>query len=121
MVMFLDRGCSVSAEKVNTEEPSLKKTKLRKFDDSYIKYGFMEYSDVRPQCTLCLKILSVEALKPYKLNRHLTTIHPEHANKSKDFFQRKKEEYVKQKVRLTNIVTIPQQASYPAALRIAKC
>ncbi len=84
----------------------------------------MEYSDGRPQCTLCLKILSVEALKPYKLNRHLTTIHPEHANKSKDFFQRKKEEYVKQKVRLTNITTIPekaQQASYLAALRIAKC
>uniref|UniRef100_A0A671MB63 Uncharacterized protein n=1 Tax=Sinocyclocheilus anshuiensis TaxID=1608454 RepID=A0A671MB63_9TELE len=80
--------------------------------------------DGRPQCTLCLKILSVEALKPYKLNRHLTTIHPEHANKSKAFFQRKKEEYIKQKVRLTNITTIPekaQQASYLAALRIAKC
>uniref|UniRef100_A0A672QSJ4 BED-type domain-containing protein n=1 Tax=Sinocyclocheilus grahami TaxID=75366 RepID=A0A672QSJ4_SINGR len=117
-------GCSVSAEKVNTEEPSVKKIKLPKFHDSYIKYGFMEYSDGRPQCTLCLKILSVEALKPYKLNRHLTTIHPEHANKSKDFFQRKKEEYIKQKVRLTNITTIPekaQQASYLAALRIAKC
>ncbi len=124
MDKFLDRGCSVSAEKVNAEEHSMKKTKLRKFDESYIKYGFMEYSDGRPQCTLCLKILSVEALKPYKLNRHLTTIHPEHANKSKDFFQRKKEEYVKQKVRLTNITTIPekaQQASYLAALRIAKC
>ncbi len=74
-----------------------------KFDDSYIKYGLMEYSDGRPQWTLCLKILSIEALKPYKLNRHVTTIHPEHANKNKDFFQRKKEEYVKQKVQLTNI------------------
>ncbi len=59
----------------------------------------MEYSDGKTQYTLCLKILSVEALK---LNRHVTTIHPEHANKSKDFFQRKKEEYVKQTVRLTN-------------------
>ncbi len=56
----------------------------------------MEYSDGKTQYTLCLKILSVEALK---LNRHVTTIHPEHANKSKDFFQRKKEEYVKQTVR----------------------
>ncbi len=45
MYKFLDRGCSVSAEKVNTEEPSVKKTKLRKFDYSYIKYDVMEYSD----------------------------------------------------------------------------
>lgn len=92
-------------------------------DASYIIYDFVEYSDGRPQCTLCLKILSVEALKPYKLNRYLTTVHPEHANKSEKFVQRKKEEYVKQKVRLTNITTIPektQQASYLAALRIAK-
>ncbi len=46
----------------------------------------MEYSDGRTQYTLCLKILSVEALK---LNRHVTTIHPEHANKSRDFFSEK--------------------------------
>ncbi len=81
----------------------------------------MEYSDGKTQNTLCLKILSVEALK---LNRHVITIHLEHANKSKDFFQRKKEEYVKQMVRLTNIMTIhekAQQASYLAALCIAKC
>ncbi len=74
----------VSAEKVNTEEPSMKK--LRKFEDSYIKYDIMEYSDGRTQYTLCLIILSVEALK---LNRHVTTIHPEHANRSKDFFLEK--------------------------------
>ncbi len=43
MYKFLDRGCRVSAEKVNTEEPSVKKKKLRKFDYSYIKYDVMEY------------------------------------------------------------------------------
>ncbi len=63
-----------------------KKTKLRKFDYSYIKYDVMEYSDGRSQYTLCLKILSVEALK---LKRHVTTINPEHANKSKDFYSEK--------------------------------
>ncbi len=56
MYKFLDGGCSVSAEKVNTEEPSVKKTKLRKCDYSYIKYDVMEYSDGRKQCTLCLKM-----------------------------------------------------------------
>ncbi len=55
MYKFLDRECSVSAEKVNTEEPSVKK---RNFDDSYIKYDVMEYSDGRTQYTLCLKISS---------------------------------------------------------------
>ncbi len=34
------------------------KTKLRTFDDSYIKYDVMEYSDGRTQYTLCLKIWS---------------------------------------------------------------
>ncbi len=80
MYKFLDRGCSVSAEKANTE---VKKTKLRTFDDSYIKYD------------LLWNIVMAKHID-------VTTIHPEHANKSKDFFQRKKEEYVKQTVRLTN-------------------
>ncbi len=39
MDKFLDRGCSVSAEKVNTEEPNVKKTKLRKFDMCRVMVG----------------------------------------------------------------------------------
>ncbi len=82
----------------------------------------MEYSDGRTQYTLCLKILSVEALK---LNRHATTIHPENANKSKDFFSEEERRIRQAKgttdYHITTIHEKAQQASYLAALRIAKC
>ncbi len=50
------------------------KTKLRKFDYSYIKYDVMEYSDGRKTVHTVLEMWSVEALK---LNRHVTTINCE--------------------------------------------
>jgi hypothetical protein len=65
--------------------------KLRKYDEDYVKYGFVESaaSSDRPQCLICNKILSNEALKPAKLKRYLTTQHPDLADKPKIFFQRK--------------------------------
>lgn len=61
-----------------------KAAKLRKYDGSYIEFGFIQSSDGRPECVLCL--LVNEAMKPAKLKHHLTTKHPEFKNKNKDIF-----------------------------------
>lgn len=100
-----------------------KQAKLRKYDESYIEFGFIENSDGRPKCVICLKVLANEGMKPAKLKRHLITKHPEYASKPKDFFRRKSEEYTRQKTRMVNLATIPEKAhkaSYLVALRIAK-
>lgn len=53
--------------------------KGRKYDSDYIKYGFTAIEvnkEIRPQCVICTAVLSNDALKPAKLERHLKTVHP---------------------------------------------
>ena len=54
-------------------------TKKRKYDESYLSFGFIpveigKNSDA--QCVICKKILSNSSLAPAKLKRHLETNHP---------------------------------------------
>lgn len=72
--------------------PKQGKAKTRKYEETYVAFGFtctMVGNEERPQCVVCLKILACDSLKPNKLRRHLETLHPEHKDKSVDFFRKK--------------------------------
>ncbi|XP_057184172.1 zinc finger MYM-type protein 6-like [Triplophysa rosa] len=100
-----------------------KPTKLRRYVDNYLELGFIQSSDGRPKCVVCLQVLANEAMKPAKLKRHLKTKHPGLKDKTIDFFRRKSEEYMLQKTRLVNLATTSekaQRASYLVAQRLAK-
>ena len=76
-----------------------------------------------PLCVLCGETLANEAMKPSKLQRHLTTKHPSHKDKPVDFFERKKRELDLQKQVLkatTSANVAATRASYLVAHRIAK-
>lgn len=99
--------------------------KLRKYEEDYVKFGFVECASNsdRPQCLVCHKILSNDALKPAKLKRHLTKQHPDLVGKPKIFFQRKKEAYMNQ-TKVFKSSLIPNEkllkASYLVVLRVAR-
>ena len=61
-------------------------SKKRKYDDSYIKWGFMKFVEKdeteRPQCVLCYKVLAEASIKLSKLKAHSSSIHPTHENDS---------------------------------------
>ncbi|XP_057191418.1 SCAN domain-containing protein 3-like [Triplophysa rosa] len=100
-----------------------KPAKLRRYVDNYLELGFIQSSDGRPKCVVCLQVLANEAMKPAKLKRHLMTKHPGLKDKTMDFFRLKSEEYMLQKTRLVNLATTSekaQRASYLVAQRIAK-
>ena len=66
--------------------------KRRRFLDSFLKYGFVRIiSDgiEKPQCVLCMKVLSAESMKPSKLKRHLESKHSDCKGKDLTFFERK--------------------------------
>ena len=69
-----------------TADAEHKSAKFRKYDDSYIKFGFIENCDGRTECVMCLKVLANEAMKPVKLKR-LITMHLEY--KERIIFQSK--------------------------------
>ena len=66
--------------------------KKRKYIESYLAYGFVQFGDnlePKAQCIVCHKILSNTCLAPAKLSRHLKTVHSEYEGKDITFFQRK--------------------------------
>jgi len=74
-------------------------------------------------CYMCVQTLSNESMKPAKLKRHLTTMHADVADKPKEYFERQKELYLKQKGKITAFATVNEKAlraSYLVALRIAR-
>ncbi|XP_073537700.1 SCAN domain-containing protein 3-like [Phyllobates terribilis] len=114
-----------------TDEDSMtaKKKKAafkRKYNESYLNYGFIATGDSHapsPLCLICGDRLSNEAMKPSKLVRHLQTKHPASKDKPLEFFERKKREHEGQKQLLkattsTNVSAL--RASFLVANRIAK-
>uniref|UniRef100_UPI00358FC317 protein FAM200C-like n=1 Tax=Myxine glutinosa TaxID=7769 RepID=UPI00358FC317 len=78
-------------------------SKKRKYDDSYIKWGFMKFVEKngteRPQCVLCYKVLAEASMKPSKLKAHLASTHPTHQNDSEDVFRSKKARFMAKALR----------------------
>ena len=97
---------------------------MRKYDPEYIKYDLRAGTDLEltAQCVECAQILSNEALKPSKLQRHLDSKHPEVAIQPKEYFERKRKSLQKQQGILTKFTTQSKsalKASYMVAFRIA--
>lgn len=91
---------SRQSDQASTSDEGVKRRKHRKYDDSYLNFGFTSVEvnhEERPQCVLCLKILAVENMLPSKLKRHLETIHPTMVGKSREFFTRMLQNVQKQK------------------------
>lgn len=66
--------------------------KKRSYSDGFLKYGFIDIVSngvEKPQCVLCMKVLSAESMKPSKLQRHLQTNHCHLQHKDLTFFERK--------------------------------
>ncbi|XP_068129400.1 zinc finger BED domain-containing protein 5-like [Hyperolius riggenbachi] len=105
----------------------VKRRKCRKYDDSYLNFGFTSveiHQEERPQCVICLKVLAPECMIPSKLKRHLETNHPNVANKSPDFFARRLSDIQEQKKTFLKQASIPKNAllaSYKVAYLVAKC
>lgn len=109
------------------ENPSKKRKVIRKYDPEYINLGFT-FTNVndepRPQCVICLEILSNQSMKPSLLKRHFNTKHSTLQNKSKDYFVRKLTGMKNTKNTMSSFVGSSQkatEASFLVSLRIAKC
>ena len=68
-----------------------KKHKIsRKYDSSYLKFGFIQEPGnelyPRPLCIVCCASLSNDAIKPSKFEGHLQSKHPDLAKKPLEYF-----------------------------------
>ena len=101
--------------------------KKRKYNDSYIEYGFTcmnTAGEEKPQCVICYQVLSNCSMKPSKLKLHLQTHHSKYAHKDQTFFERHRNSLKSMKLdsdgslHETNKQIL--EASYAVSLHIAK-
>jgi len=80
----------------NKKQKCAAKTKCRKYEESYLNFGFVAFpgskSSPQPQCVICSQVLSNAALRPSKLIRHLHTKHGHYKERPRVFFERKAKE-----------------------------
>lgn len=102
-------------------------SKKRLFSEDYIKYGFtvIEKNGIQlPQCVICHSILSNDAMRPSRLQRHLMTNHLALKDKPKEFFAAKCNSLKRMKLDSTGDFRKETakivEASYELALLIAK-
>lgn len=123
-VLTMDKFVKRAGPSTSHDDHEQKRGKVRKYSDSYIKYGFTVLGN-RPQCVICSELLSAESMKPSKMIRHLESKHPSFKDKPADFFERKLTalDYQKNSVLQlsgNNMSKSALLASYQVALRIAK-
>ena len=126
---------TISKSKRNKEQEG-STAKKRKYDPSYLCFGFTSVINAeveKPMCLLCSKVLAADSMRPGKLKRHLKTTHSDYVDKPKEFFQRKLDEFTKQKQMLKEVIQkqmlkevihSPSNAllaSYLVSYKIAKC
>jgi hypothetical protein len=106
---------------------TVRKSKHRKYDESYMDYGFtytVVENEERPQCVICFKVMAVETMLPNKMKRHLETVHQTLKNKPRTYFESKLKAMREQKTTFAKHAKIPSKAllaSYRVAYQVAKC
>ncbi len=116
------RSCDDDA----SSAPTPKKCKTRKYDISYLQFGFTVAgtdAEPLPQCVICADLLANDSMKPCKLKRHLETKHPTLKDKPLDFFKLKLSGLEQQKRNLSKHTSVSNrclEASYNVSKRVAK-
>ncbi|KAI0988635.1 hypothetical protein GJ496_004154 [Pomphorhynchus laevis] len=110
----------------SASNPTSSKTKKRKYDESYLQYGFTcssHNNEEQPVCLICKEVLAAESMKPSKLQRHLLTKHATLSKKPIEYFERLLQTSNKEKNTLEKYVTLNDKyllASYEVSYLMAK-
>jgi len=95
----------------------------RKYDNSYIKFGFTSIEsngEIKPQCVICATVLANDALKPAKLKRHLETVYPNFSDRPLEFFAGKLENLKKMELGSSGTRFATSEKTLVASFEISK-
>lgn len=103
-----------------------KQSNVRKYDEDYLAFGFIEKvvsETSRPLCLLCDVLLANSSLFPSKLERHIKRNHPDVAKKPIEYFKELKSQHKSQGKALasfTQTELVGIESSFIIAYEIAK-
>ncbi|KAI6649935.1 protein ZBED8-like [Oopsacas minuta] len=95
-----------------------KRAPKRAYLDDYLKFGFTSIvieGIEKPQCVICLKVLSAESMKPFELKRHFEKEHSTYNDRNVSFFQRQSQSVKKSRLDTTGQTAITIRAEVEAS------
>ena len=125
----IDKVDAESDQNLSVKRCTSKKAKLRstrKYDDSYLSFGFPwtgSDDNPLPVCLLCGMKMSNESMVPSKLGKHFKNKHSYLKNKPTSYFKRMSEQLTKTTNSFKSIVTAfdkVRNASYQVSELIAQ-
>ena len=121
-----DDNATNSSQAGQSIEKEASNVRKRKYDESFLKFGFTFQnfkSNEQPLCLICNELLASESMKPSKLRRHFESKHVSYVNKTKEYFERMCKSLNKEKKNFEKYITVNEKyflASYEVSYCIAK-
>uniref|UniRef100_A0A8C4SQ16 DUF4371 domain-containing protein n=1 Tax=Erpetoichthys calabaricus TaxID=27687 RepID=A0A8C4SQ16_ERPCA len=96
--------------------------KKRVYHEKLLNYGFTQIEDkgiMKPQCVVCLKVLTAESFKQSQLKKHLDNLHSHLSSKPREYFVNLEKSTKRQRLDSNLRVTFDQCSAAEASFEVA--
>lgn len=94
----------------------------RTFQDVFLNYGFTQIEDngtMKPQCVVCMKVLTSESFKKSQLKKHLDNLHSHLSSKPREYFANLEISVKRQRLNNNLFGTFDQRSASRASFEVA--
>ena len=102
--------------------PQMTSTRKRIYQEEFLNYGFTQIEDkgiMKPQCVVCLIVLTAESFKKSQLKKHLNNLHPHLSSKPREYFVNLEMSVKKQRLNSNLRSTFDQRSASKASFEVA--
>ena len=94
----------------------------RTYQAEFLNYGFTEIEDrgqMKPQCVVCMKVLTAESFKKNQLKKHLDKVHSHLSSKPREYFENLEKTVKRQRLESNKSATFDQRSAAIASFEVA--
>lgn len=94
----------------------------RTYQEEFLNYGFTQIEDngtMKPQCVVCMKVLTSESFKKSQLKKHLDNLHSHLSSKPREYFANLEISVKRQRLNSNLFGTFDQRSASRASFEVA--
>ncbi|XP_066952485.1 protein FAM200C-like [Macrobrachium rosenbergii] len=94
----------------------------RTYQAEFLNYGFTEIEDkgqMKPQCVVCMKVLTAESFKKNQLKKHLDKVHSHLSSKPREYFENLEKTVKRQRLESNKSAMFDQRSAAIASFEVA--
>ncbi|XP_068250780.1 protein FAM200C-like [Palaemon carinicauda] len=94
----------------------------RTYQAEFLNYGFTEIEDkgqMKPQCVVCMKVLTAESFEKNQLKKHLDKVHSHLSSKPREYFENLEKTVKRQRLESNKSAMFDQRSAAIASFEVA--